>query len=102
MFTPTSRYWNCVLTSGLMPTPPIPGWKDPVATGTRSPIFRVAFCPSSARICGFWMILVLLSPIIAEAVMGGIVIVKSVALRLPIRFRLMLLVVPVLLLGLLV
>src|ERR1022692_3282571 len=31
-----------------MPTPPIPGWNDPVATGTRSPIFSVAFCPSSA------------------------------------------------------
>ena len=25
IFTPTSRYWNWVLTSGLMPTPPMPG-----------------------------------------------------------------------------
>ena len=61
MFTPTSMYWNWVLTSGLMPTPPMPGWNEPVATGTRSPIFREAFCPSTARICGCWMTLVSLS-----------------------------------------
>ena len=35
------------------------------------------------------MILVLLSPMMADAVMPGIVIVKSVAFRLPMRFRLM-------------
>src|SRR5215469_3532737 len=43
------------------------------------------------------MILVSLSPMIADAVMPGIVIVKSVAFRLPMRFRLMLLVDDVLL-----
>jgi hypothetical protein len=48
-----AKYWNWVFTSGLMPTPPMPGWNDPVATGTRSPIFSVAFWPSSARTCGF-------------------------------------------------
>jgi len=26
-----------------MPTPPMPGWNEPVATGTRSPIFSDAF-----------------------------------------------------------
>src|ERR1700741_5479392 len=36
------------------------------------------------------MILVLLSPIIAEAVIPGIVMLKSVAFRSPIRFRLLL------------
>src|SRR3981189_1979940 len=35
-----------------MPTPPMPGWKLPVAVGWRSPIFRVAFWPSTARSCG--------------------------------------------------
>src|ERR1700687_614472 len=73
-----------------MPPPPMPGWNDPVATGTRSPIFSVAFCPSSARICGFWMILVLLSLNNAVAVAGGIVTWKSVAFRLARVFRLML------------
>src|SRR5439155_24572319 len=88
MFTPTSKYWNCVLTRGLMPTPPIPGWNEPVATGTRSPIFSEAFCPSTARICGFWMSFVLLSENKAVAVAGLIVTAKSVAFRLPRRFKL--------------
>src|SRR5215467_1432041 len=43
------------------------------------------------------MILVSLSPMIADAVIPGIVMVKSVAFRLPMRFRLMLLVADVLL-----
>src|SRR5208337_3243116 len=73
-----------------MPTPPMPGWNDPVATGTRSPIFKVAFCPSSARICGFWMILVSLSLNNAVADACGIVTWKSVAFRLARVFRLML------------
>src|SRR5208283_4856113 len=73
-----------------MPTPPMPGWNDPVATGTRSPIFKVAFCPSSARICGFWMILVSLSLNNAVAVACGIVTWKSVAFRLARVFRLIL------------
>src|SRR5208282_4168580 len=72
-----------------MPTPPIPGWNDPVATGTRSPIFNVAFCPSRARICGLWMTLVSLSLINADAVACGIVTWKSVAFRLASEFRLM-------------
>src|SRR6266478_3525187 len=66
----------------------MPGWNDPVATGTRSPIFNVAFCPSRARICGFWMILVLESLNNAVAVAGGIVTWKSVAFRLAMVFRL--------------
>src|SRR5665811_276323 len=72
-----------------MPTPPMPGWNDPVATGTRSPIFSVAFCPSKARICGFWMIFVFESPNNAVAVAAGIVTWKSVAFRLASVFRLM-------------
>src|ERR1700693_2712246 len=72
-----------------MPTPPMPGWNDPVATGTRSPIFSVAFCPSRARICGFWMIFVFVSPNSAVAVACGIVTWKSVACRLASVFRLM-------------
>src|ERR1700680_1100784 len=67
----------------------MPGWNDPVATGTRSPIFNEAFWPSRARICGFWMIFVLLSLNNAVAVAGGIVTWKSVAFRLAIVFRLM-------------
>src|SRR5271166_5167188 len=74
-----------------MPAPilPIPDENDPVAMGTRSPIFSDAFCPSSARICGFWMILVLLSLNNAVAVACGIVTWKSVAFRLARVFRLM-------------
>src|SRR6516225_9542746 len=64
-----------------MPTPPIPGWKDPVATGMRCPIFREAFWPSSARICGCWRILVLLSLYRKLAVAGGMVTWKFVAFR---------------------
>src|SRR6202034_4006056 len=88
MLTPTSRYWNWVLTSGLMPTPPMPGWNDPVATGTRSPIFSEAFCPSRARICGFWISLVSLLLITADKLAEGIVTWKSVAFRLPKVLRL--------------
>jgi len=40
-----------VLTNGLMPTPPMPGWKLPLAVGTRSPILSVAFTPSTERTC---------------------------------------------------
>src|SRR5689334_20142446 len=94
ILTPTSRYWNCVFTSGLIPTPPMPGWNEPVATGTRSPILSDAFWPSTARICGFWMSLVLLSPNRAVAVAAGIVTVKSVAFRLPRRFKFTWLAVP--------
>src|ERR1700756_3044201 len=67
----------------------MPGWNEPVATGTRSPILSDAFCPSTARICGFWISLVLLSLNSAVAVAGGIVTVKSVAFKFPNRFRLM-------------
>src|SRR5216684_9194685 len=72
-----------------MPTPPMPGWNDPVATGTRSPILSVAFWLSRARTCGFCNILVSLSPITADKLAEGIVTWKSVALRLPrvLRFR---------------
>src|SRR5713226_3493451 len=77
-----------------MPTPPMPGWNEPVAIGTRSPILSEAFCPSTARICGFWISLVLLSPNRAVAVADGIVTVKSVAFRFPSRFRLIWFAVP--------
>ena len=66
-----------------MPTPPIPGWNDPVATGTRSPIFSVAFWLSSARTCGFCNIFVSLSPITADKLAAPIETWKSVAFRLP-------------------
>src|ERR1035441_2901792 len=54
-FTPTSRYVNWVLTSGLMPAPataPKVEPKLPLAVGSFSPIFMVAFWPSTERICG--------------------------------------------------
>src|SRR6516162_9826907 len=96
MLTPTSRYWNCVLTSGLIPTPPMPGWNDPVATGTLSPILSDAFWPSRARIWGFWISLVSLAPITADRFAGGIVTWKFSAVRLARVLRLIpLLVVPV-------
>src|SRR5260370_15173280 len=88
IFTPTSRYWNWVLTSGLIHTPPMPGWNEPVATGTLSPIFNDAFWPSTARICGFWINRVLLSENSAVMVAGVIVTWKSVAFRLAREFRL--------------
>src|SRR5882762_10072644 len=90
MLTPTSRYWNWVLTSGLMPTPPMPGWNEPVATGTRSPILSEAFWPSRARIWGFWMSLVLLSLKRACTEACGMVTWKSVAFKLAKLLRLML------------
>src|SRR5712672_4836696 len=71
-----------------MPTPPIPGWNDLVATGTRSPILSDAFWPSSARICGFWISLVSVSLITSERLAEGMVTWKSVAFRLPSVFRL--------------
>src|SRR5579864_9767440 len=71
-----------------MPTPPIPGWNEPVATGTRSPIFSVAFCPSTERICGFWISLVLLSENRALTLAELIVTWKSVALRFASEFKL--------------
>src|SRR5579863_7781992 len=77
-----------------MPTPPMPGWNEPVATGTRSPIFSDAFWPSIARICGFWISLVVLSENNAVAVIELMVAVKSVAFRLPRAFRLIWLGVP--------
>src|SRR6267143_4161793 len=71
-----------------MPTPPIPGWNEPVATGTRSPILRLAFWPSKARICGFCNSLVSLSLISADKFAAGMLTVKSVAFRFPSWFRL--------------
>src|SRR3954463_1611222 len=82
IFTPTSMYWNWVLTSGLIPTPPMPGWNEPVATGTRSPIFSVAFVWLSARTCGFWMILVFESLIRNATEALGILTTKSFDVRL--------------------
>src|SRR5215469_5123972 len=39
----------------------MPGWNEPVAIGTRSPIRKVAFSLFRTRICGFWSTLLLLS-----------------------------------------
>ena len=61
MFTPTSRYWNCVLTGLTLPAATMPVWNEPVAIGTRSPILSVAFSSFRARIWGFCRSLVLLS-----------------------------------------
>src|SRR4030081_3630426 len=66
----------------------MPGWNEPVATGTRSPILRLAFWPSSARICGFCNSLVSLSLINADRFAAGMLTVKSVAFRFPSWFRL--------------
>src|SRR5580704_18246577 len=77
-----------------MPTPPMPGWNEPVATGRRSPILSDAFWLSSARICGLWISLVSESPITAERLAEGIETWKLVALRLARLFRLIPLVVP--------
>src|SRR6476660_6158079 len=74
---------NCVLTSGLMPTPPIPGCKLPVAVGWRSPILRVAFTLSTARSCGDCNTLVLASLNTSCRVAPGIVVEKSAVERRP-------------------
>src|SRR5712691_8953414 len=66
----------------------MPGWNEPVATGTRSPILRLAFWPSSARICGFCNSLVSLSLISADRFAAGMLTVKSVAFRFPNWLRL--------------
>src|SRR5271157_756023 len=71
-----------------MPTPPMPGWNEPVATGTRSPIFREAFWPSDARIWGCCRSLLLLSVRRKFAVVAGMVIKTFVALRCASSFRL--------------
>ena len=46
MFTPTSRYVNCVCTPSEAVVIAAPAEYDPVATGILEPIFSVAFCPS--------------------------------------------------------
>src|SRR5215831_12108762 len=71
-----------------MPTPPIPGWKDPVAIGMRSPILRVAFWPSTDRSCGFCINFVFVSEKSAVTVAWEMVTWKSVAFRLASEFRL--------------
>src|SRR5579864_9023976 len=72
-----------------MPTPPMPGWNDPVATGTRSPILSDAFWPSRARICGFWISLVSLLLINTDRLAAGMVTWKLVAFKLPRVLRFM-------------
>src|ERR1035437_6468623 len=73
----------------------MPGWNEPVATGTRSPIFNEAFWPSEARICGWLISLLSLSLYKKFAVAAGMVTWKFVALRCARLFRLRLPVVPV-------
>src|SRR5579864_3071726 len=74
MLTPTSRYWNWVLTD-----PPKPLWNEPVAMGTRSPILSEAFSLSMTRISGLWRTLVLLSLASRENEMPGMETAKSLA-----------------------
>src|SRR5579862_9082612 len=66
----------------------MPGWNEPVATGTRSPIFSEAFWPSEARISGCWISLLLLSVIRKLAVADGMVTSKLVAFKCPRLLRL--------------
>src|SRR5215831_9872301 len=81
MLTPTSWYWNCVLTSELTSAVAAPVWYEPVAIGMREPIFNVAFCWSAARMRGFCRILVLLSVSSAFAVAATTVTAKSFEFR---------------------
>ena len=81
MLTPTSWYWNCVLTSELTSAVAAPVWYEPVAIGMRSPIFIVAFCASVARMRGFCRILVLESVSSRLAVAAPTVTAKSLELR---------------------
>src|SRR5580700_3854244 len=74
--TPTSRYWNWVLTE-----PPKPLWNDPVAIGTRSPILSEAFSLSSTRIEGLSITLVSLSVANRDQEMPGMEIEISPAVR---------------------
>src|SRR5271169_3277469 len=82
MFTPTSRYWNWVLTD-----PPKPLWNDPVAIGIRSPILSEAFSLSITRISGLCRTLVSLSEASKENEIPGIETEKSPALRDVNEFR---------------
>src|SRR4051794_18776793 len=65
-----------------MPTPPMPGWKLPVAVGWRSPIFSVAFTPSTARSCGDCSTFVFASLITACRSAFGTVVAQSDSLSL--------------------
>src|SRR5271157_1818257 len=76
-------YWNWVLTSGLIPTPPMPGWKLPLAVGTRSPMLSVAFTPSTERTCGACSTLVRASLSVACNRAPGRVVEKSELARCP-------------------
>src|SRR5687767_14555253 len=69
--------WNCVFTSGLIPTPPMPGWKLPDAVGWRSPIFRLAFTLSTDRSWGACSTRVLVSLRAASSRALGRLIEKS-------------------------
>src|SRR5215471_15881816 len=66
-----------------MPTPPIPGWKLPVAVGTRSPILSWAFTLSTVRTWGACKILVLASLSAAWSSALGSVMEKSELARWP-------------------
>src|ERR1700748_517966 len=79
--TPTSRYWNWVLTSELTTAVAAPVWNDPVATGIREPTFKSAFWPSVARTWGFCSTRVSLSVYRRLAVAWLMVTPKLVAFR---------------------
>jgi hypothetical protein len=80
MFTPTSWYWNCVCVSAVAVSVEL---EVPTAIGTLSPIFSVAFCPSTERNCGRCRTFVSLSVIKNATLDDGIETAKSVAFRCP-------------------
>src|SRR5580658_7906131 len=101
-------YWNWVLTSGLIPTPPTPGWKLPEAVGSRSPIFNVDFTLSTARNSGACSTVVSASLREACSSALGRVVEKSALERWPSTLRgmalvpVVLAVVPVVVVGVVV
>src|ERR1035441_5756000 len=84
-FTPTSMYWNWVLTSGLKPAPTTPCVepKLPLAVGCFEPIFMMAFWPSTERICGDCRTLVRVSLKVACKSALGRMVEKSELARWP-------------------
>ena len=83
IFTPTSRYVNCVCTPSEAVVIAVPAEYEPVATGIFDPIFSVACCPSVARIRGFCNTRVSESDSSAFTVPPVIDTAKFVAFRLP-------------------
>ena len=66
-----------------MPTPPMPGWKLPLAVGSRSPMFSDAFTLSRQRSSGACSTVVLASLMAACSSALGSVVEKSALERCP-------------------